>query len=176
MTIIIKGGNLAHHTLAQTLPGPVLFHSIAHGKPEALDAAYRFLFADDPGEAPRLDPGMFAYCQPALVDSQAPIVKPRSSHAIELNEALFDEQPVPGGAAGGVMLEMALPEKGVPNWLSAAQRHVEAVSLDIQRRKESASRAPTNATRRADVATATLDELQQIVANFARTTRRDDAS
>lgn len=153
-------------TLAQSRPGPVLYHALRDQWASALDEAYAFLFAPKPSAPPTAN-GWFAYCQPAIVETQKPL--PRrvsSSRAIAMNDPLFGVQsdavePSPEWSG-------AAPLDEVPNWISAAQRHVEEVSLDLQRRRDNEASVGPVSSRRNEAAAETLDALQEIVAQYAR--------
>jgi hypothetical protein len=77
-------------TMAQTRPGPALFHDCNRDPSfTTLGHAYRFLFSPEPME-PVAGP-IFMYCQPSLVDTQLPVHAPQAyaSTYVSINEELF---------------------------------------------------------------------------------------
>lgn len=155
-------------TLAQARPGPVVYHALNKSPIATLGEIYAFLFAPEPSVPPHQE-GWFAYCQPALVDTQAPLARsPQRTRALEMNSALFG---APVETADGPADPGAEPLDDVPSWLSASQRHVEEVSLDLQRQRGGTSNTDPSSLRRADAAVETLEELQGIVADYARSMR-----
>jgi len=174
------GLRLLADTLAQARPGPVVHHLLRPGLPsDMLAQLYGFLYAAESGPVPE-QRGWFAYCQPALVDTQAPMAAtaPRASVALDANAALLrpDEAAVAkprrrlrsrvtaagesGAEPGGPPAEPAT----VPGWVSASQRYVEQIAADLSRQPEPA-RSP--AARGSEVER-TLAALQAIVADMAR--------
>ena len=159
-------------TLAQTRPGPVLYHSIADGTAQGLDEAYAFLFAPEASPPPTLDARAFAYCQPALVNTEVSVSPRAPNAALDLNSELFeDDSDISIRSFGSEKIAGGDASRGLPNWVAAAQRHVESASLELQRRSIG-SRAPGSSlegsVRNSDVANETLKELQEIVGKFAR--------
>lgn len=114
--------------LAQIRPGPALYHDVGRDQGlAALGAAYRFLFSPAPQE-PVAGP-LFMYCQPSLVDTQAPLA--RSSTGIEsiinYNAPLFELRPTassaPRSAPGdATVVPPASPSKGVAKRAAGRKR------------------------------------------------------
>jgi hypothetical protein len=162
-------------TLAQTRPGPVLFHLM--GGPwvsewddwgASLKRAYRLLFGRTRGGFPRV-PGIFTYCQPALVERGDEARTERTFVSLDVSRDLLEPSgleslsPQPGGATA------------VPNWLAAAQRHVETVSMEMQRRTAEPRPEQAIQAQQMEVAAHTVNNLQRIVADFARSQGRPES-
>jgi hypothetical protein len=153
-------------TLAQTRPGPVIYHNLKSAAASTLEEAYAFLFAPEPSPPP-CQTGWFTYCQPGIVDSHVPVQRSVvTSRALEMNTPLFGLQATGGEPVPDLFGPERLDE--VPSWISASQRHVEEVSLDLQRQRGSSQAADAATAQRTDAAAGTLDELQEIVTNYAR--------
>jgi len=169
------GSRLLADTLAQARPGPVLFHDpTVDATLGALGAAYRFLFAPSATQPPA-EVSCFMYCQPALVESQGPVAAPSVVPAVFTNTELFSAAAgdEPRMATGGTGSSGERPEGAVPNWLAAAQRYVEGAALDLQRRESGEPPTASGKGRATDVAAKTLEDLQNVVASFARRARTD---
>ncbi len=171
-----SGLRLFADTFAQTRPGPVLYHDAsADFTLDGLRAAYQFLYAPEPSEPPPRAP-MFIYCQPALVDTQRPVVRQMQSSRLESvlsqNADIFAE---PDTSDAGRRKRAASVARGeaevsdVPNWVAAAQRYVENAAFSLQRRDTSTERSRTSRNARsADVAEQTLSDAQEIIGRYAR--------
>jgi hypothetical protein len=171
------GLRLFADTLAQTRPGPVLYHDASRDfSLSGLRSAYRFLFAPEPSEPPPPAP-MFIYCQPALVDTQIPVVRQAQSPGLDAvvsqNAPIFDEmiasddrpERSPAMAPGAAQPA----QENVPNWVAAAQRYVEGAAFTLQRQDTMSERKQTSRNvRNASVAEETLRDAQEIIAKYAR--------
>jgi hypothetical protein len=157
-------------TLAQMRPGPVVHHSLHPNTPlDELVDLYRFLYAPGPRPVP-LQHDWFAYCQPALVLTQAPLVggaPKRANRALDANAALFTPTPAIAapvrrvrGRANAMAFAAPAAKDEVPSWVSASQRYVEQVSADLTREGD-----PRGAGAEVE---RTLAALQAIVASVAR--------
>lgn len=152
------GLRLLADTLAQARPGPVLYYHLGGMD---IGAAFRFLFGRDPGRAP-VEAEMFMYCQPELVATQSIVKTTGAPEVIDINAGLFE------GSVRGI-IPVSPEQTSVPRWIAAAQRHVESVSLDLQRRRSSADVTSSGvAPSSINAASETLKELQNIVADYAR--------
>jgi hypothetical protein len=161
------GLRLFADTLAQTRPGPVLFHLLDYrwsswaGWDSPLAYAYVLLFGSTPGDPP-LIPEIFTYCQPALVGTTALSRSKQTFVSLDINGDLLES----------VGLESLTTQRGatgaVPNWLAAAQRHVETVSMEMQRRTAGPGTEQGIQSQQMDLAARTVDNLQRIVSEFAR--------
>ncbi|MEO8125156.1 MAG: hypothetical protein ABI633_14005 [Burkholderiales bacterium] len=171
------GLRLLADTLAQTRPGPVLYHTLgAPGPDPALKAMYGFLYAPAPSPVPWQE-RWFAYCQPALIDMLAtvpPTMATPASVALDANSRLFDSLTVPPPAVvagrrqsrgrGDVAAAVPPPAPGeAPSWVSAAQRYVEQQSMQLQRD----GRDDDATSRVSDEVERTLAKLQSIVGGVA---------
>ena len=184
------GLRLFADTLAQTRPGPVLYHDASQDYSlDGLRSAYRFLYAPEPSEPPPPAP-MFIYCQPALVDTHLSLIGQSrtsgldavvSQNALIFNESIADDTEPTGESLSldsddavfqylsGLPVHAALPQENVPNWVAAAQRYVEGAALAIQRRDESSQRRQTERNARStSVAEETLRDAQEIIGKYAR--------
>lgn len=166
------GLRLLADTLAQTRPGPVLYHALAgYGPDPALQAMYGFLYAPAPSPVPAQE-RWFAYCQPALIDMLKPVTPTRAARAeaaLNANSSLF-ESAAPPAPPRDRSAPAAAPPASVdaPNWVSAAQRYVEQQSLQLQRDvREDDDDA---AGRVAGEVERTLAKLQSIVGGIAKGT------
>ena len=192
------GSRLLADTLAQTRPGPVLLHDLsADPSLEALGAAYRFLFAPE-ATTPEPSGSGFVYCQPELVKNQELRDKRSVVPAYYANESLFTAAPASESARAGRPRRprqapqakgagegtpppagppdsAPSPDPAVPNWLAAAQRYVEDVAFDVQRRQSNPSQASQRKITASNTAAETLEELQKVVADFAKQHSRDTA-
>jgi hypothetical protein len=157
------GLRLLADTLAQTRPGPVLYHTLdAPGLDPVLKDMYGFLYAPEASPVPP-QLGWFAYCQPALIRR---LEVPDASRAIwaesalKANSSLFESKR---GSPDVVSLEAANPD--APSWVSAAQRYVEQQSLQLQRDDDDEA-----TIRVSDEVERTLEKLQSIVGGIAQGT------
>lgn len=166
------GLRLLADTLAQTRPGPVLYHALAgYGPDPALQAMYGFLYAPAPSPLPPQE-RWFAYCQPALIDMLKPVTPTRAARAeaaLNANSSLFENASPPAPARDRSAPAAAPPASvDAPNWVSAAQRYVEQQSLQLQRDvREDDDDA---AGRVAGEVERTLAKLQSIVGGIAKGT------
>jgi hypothetical protein len=90
------GLRLLADTLAQTRPGPVLFHRMHAQGATSMGDLFRFLYAAVPSPVPQQG-DWFAYCQPEIVASQEIQPKRWMSSAVSVldaNASLF-EVPIP---------------------------------------------------------------------------------
>ena len=162
------GLRLLADTLAQTRPGPVLYHTLgAPGSDPALQAMYGFLYAPTASPVPAQE-RWFAYCQPALIDTLAsPTRAAPASAALAANSSLFESVLAPQRRARGPAA-VPRPAADAPSWVSAAQRYVEQQSLQLQRNvrdddDDATSRVSSEVER-------TLAKLQSIVGGIAKGT------
>jgi hypothetical protein len=188
------GLRLLADTLAQSRPGPLLYHAMQHGthwQPlHELQALYGFLYAPEPVPVPPQS-NWFAYCQPAIVQGQVPRrAGRRGLSALDANARLFTkgavshrtlERPSITPQVGDKALPAPAPasaETGAsdeaPSWVSAAQRYVEQVNLNLQRGSESLSTPSAGSDAVAAEAERTLQNLQAIIASVAQSTREPD--
>lgn len=191
------GLRLLADTLAQSRPGPLLYHAMQPGQPwqplQDLQALYGFLYAPEPEPVPP-QAHWFAYCQPAIVQGHVPRQAARRGlPVLDANARLFTSGAVSYRSQGTSHLPPKVSDSGTspkhpasdaadaaegpaeaPSWVSAAQRYVEQVNLNLQR--SSQSLATPSATREAVAAEAerTLQNLQAIVASVAQSTREPD--
>ncbi|MCX5542152.1 hypothetical protein M3A49_22060 [Paraburkholderia sp. CNPSo 3076] len=184
------GLRLLADTLAQTRPGPVLYHRLVTDGPDwQLEDLYSFLYAPNPSPVPGWrDQKWFAYCQPSIVENLAPLpLRRAAATALDANAGLFESTAVPlsapqtrgsrrGGSRGGATSRGRPPaavsatpsaEPDLPSWVSAAQRYVEQAAQKLQRREERdpATSAVGNEVER------TLQKLQAVVASVATKAR-----
>lgn len=183
------GLRLLADTLAQTRPGPVLYHRLKTGlgPDPQLQALYGFLYAPNPSPVPA-QRDWFAYCQPSIVEN-LDLASPQrlAVTALDVNAGLFESAAVPlsppltrgtrrGGSRGdaasrGQPPAAATPtpvaESNLPSWVSAAQRYVEQTAQQLQRRDE---RDSTTSAVSSEVER-TLQKLQAVVASVAGTAR-----
>jgi hypothetical protein len=166
-------------SLAQIRPGPVLFHEFSddHLARGQLDNVYRFLFASEPTEAPRLQRD-FLYCQPALVrdydnwDAERPpeLGPPRASYLKRTLASVSQRTDL--------IPDINLPE--APAWTSAAQRFVERASLDSARFRQSAKDSflvdsvRSSALSANTVVQDTLIQIQKIIDQHATPQQEDN--
>ena len=183
------GLRLLADTLAQTRPGPVMYHRLKTGlgPDPQLQALYGFLYAPKPSPVPS-EQGWFAYCQPSIVEELDPLPPRRAAAtALDANAGLFESTAVPlsapktRGSRGGRRRGGATPrgqppavasptpaaETDLPSWVSAAQRYVEQTAQQLQRRDE---RETTTSAVSSEVER-TLQKLQEVVASVAGTAR-----
>lgn len=166
------GLRLLADTLAQTRPGPVLYHTLgAPGPDPALRAMYGFLYAPAASPVPAQE-RWFAYCQPALVSELEPLAPTRAipaASALNANSSLFESRPAQLRRTRGPAAAPPSPPRDAPSWVSAAQRYVEQQSLQLQR----GLRDHDDATSRvSDEVERTLVKLQSIVGGIAKGTLR----
>ena len=169
-------------TLAQTRPGPALYHDAGRDT-EFLFAgdAYRFLFAPQPTTPPKPAP-LFMYCQPALVRTEQPQT-PTPTRAglrsvIEANAALFDDVPVsrpsaPKRKGKNRSAQAIAPQPSSPSnvasWVAAAQRFMEEAALVIQRREAQQQSNPSpRVMTNLNTVEQTLREAQEVIGRAAR--------
>jgi hypothetical protein len=162
------GLRLLADTLAQTRPGPVLYHALgAPGPDPALQAMYGFLYAPVPSSVPVQD-RWFAYCQPALIDTLAsPSRATPAAVALDANSSLFESASAPPRRTRGQAAAPPAPADA-PSWVSAAQRYVEQQSLQLQRDNRSDDDDATS--RVSNEVERTLAKLQSIVGGIAKGT------
>ncbi len=152
------------HNLAQSRPGPLVHHDLAHDPDlSALQQSYAFLYGTPPPPAPA-SPALIIYCHPARV-------------ADTTREALrnFSAVPAEVDEAADALCETAFTEasslgEDVPTWFSAASRFVEKRALQL---KESNQRVGTPAPPEAhraetDQVRQTLERIQDVIAKAAR--------
>lgn len=183
------GLRLLADTLAQTRPGPVMYHRLETGlgSDSQLQALYGFLYAPMPSPVPA-QRDWFAYCQPSIVEELDPLPPRRvAATALDANAGLFESTAVPlsapqtrgasrAGSRGGATPRGKPPaaasptpaaEPDLPSWVSAAQRYVEQTAQQLQRREE---RDTTTSAVSSEVER-TLQKLQAVVASVAGTAR-----
>ena len=155
--------------LAQARPGPVVHHDVHLVDSSELEDLYGFLYAPEPSPVP-LQKSWFAYCQPAIVDTQAPVPGQLGSglSAINSNAALLGAWEHSSGLDPSAAQPAESGLEQVPNWVSASQRYVEQVSLDLHRSQGAFGSANSV---RSTVADETLLSLQAIVSQAALTQR-----
>lgn len=190
------GLRLLADTLAQSRPGPLLYHAMQpgqqwSGKLDDLQALYAFLYAPEPEPVPPQQ-HWFAYCQPAIVQGHAPRQAGRRglSSVLDSNARLFatgavsyrtlstpsvipkvsdsvgePSHPVSTGEVEGTE---------APSWVSAAQRYVEQVNLDLERSSRVLPTSTPSSDALAAEAERTLQSLQDIIASVAQSTREPD--
>jgi hypothetical protein len=166
------GLRLLADTLAQTRPGPVLYHNLgADGLDPVLQRMYGFLYAPVPSALP-FQERWFAYCQPSLIARMAPspwTIPFDMDVALNANNTLFGirlDAPV-AGSFDERRADASTPAGATPSWISAAQRYVETQSLQLQR---DATRPTTDdeAYRVSFEVERTLAKLQSIVGSVAK--------
>jgi hypothetical protein len=162
------GLRLLADTLAQTRPGPVLYHALgAPGADPALQAMYGFLYAPVPSSVPVQD-RWFTYCQPALIDTLAsPARAAPATAALDANSSLFESVSAPTRSTRGQAAAPPAPAEA-PSWVSAAQRYVEQQSLQLHRDNRSDDDDATS--RVSNEVERTLAKLQSIVGGIAKGT------
>lgn len=162
------GLRLLADTLAQTRPGPVLYHTLgAPGPDPALQAMYGFLYAPVPSSVPCQD-RWFTYCQPALIDTLAsPSRAAPAAAALDANSSLFESVSAAPRRTRGPAAAPPAPAEA-PSWVSAAQRYVEQQSLQLQRDNRSDDDDATS--RVSNEVERTLAKLQSIVGGIAKGT------
>ena len=151
------GVRLLADQLGLRRPGAVLHHSAAqdphwHG----LSQAYAFLYSSMPA-VPPAHAAVAIYCQPSRV---------RRNERVELEGILAKTE-------ANARLDEAFSQDEVPSWLAASQRYLEQCeyqskqggSTDWQVRSPQSSSSTD-----ADTVRATLEQLQGVVARFAKPT------
>lgn len=163
------GLRLLADTLAQTRPGPVLFHALGTPGPDAaLQAMYGFLYAPTASPVPEQE-RWFAYCQPTLIATLfAETRAAPASAALDANSGLFESVQAAQRKKRGRAAAPPPAAGDAPSWVSAAQRYVEQQSLQLQRDQrgdndDAASRVSSEVER-------TLSKLQSIVGGIAKGT------
>jgi hypothetical protein len=161
------GLRLLADTLAQTRPGPVLYHTLgAPGPDPVLQGMYGFLYAPTASPVPAQE-GLFAYCQPALIDTLAsPDRAAPASAALAANSSLFESVLPPEEMSRDPLAGTLLPGDA-PSWVSAAQRYVEQQSLQLQRDVRDDDDATSRVSNEVEL---TLAKLQSIVGGIAKGT------
>lgn len=163
------GLRLLADTLAQTRPGPVLFHTLgAPGLDTALRDMYGFLYAPIASAVPEQE-RWFAYCQPTLIDNQAsPFWAAPALEALVTNSSLFetipDQKVIRSRGPDSAKLT---PAKDALGWVSAAQRYVEQQSMQLQRDMRGDDVASIRVSSEVEH---TLARLQSIVGGIAKGT------
>jgi hypothetical protein len=165
------GLRLLADTLAQTRPGPVLYHALEGAGPDpSLQSMVGFLYAPQPSPLPAQQ-RWFAYCQPELIANFTTVRPQRSSRAVEAlnaNSSLFASTggPPPRSRRGRPAAPPAATAE-TPSWVSAAQRYVEQQSLQLQRDEPDADDATSRVSSEVE---RTLAKLQSIVSGIAKGT------
>lgn len=148
--------------IAQMRPGPIIHHEIPTDfDGQALAAAYRFLFGPAL-EPPPASPALFTYCHPSRL-SNAPEARSRARYTL-------------GAAAEVAGKALAHPafkslfevEENLPSWIAASERFFEQQSLQL---RKMAQEPGSERQRNTDGLRQTLEQIQEIIAKAAVTTR-----
>lgn len=142
--------------LAQSRPGPLLYHDIsADPDCSSLTAAYQFLLSEKPS-MPLLSSATFAYCEPFRVreaDDTGKTIDDLSRRSVWATQ--FPENP-------GV--KAAFQNASVPGWVAASERFVDMYKLRLA---EMTAKPSAGSDERAEEIRATLQRIQAAVVKIA---------
>lgn len=123
--------------LSHARPGPVLYHLAASEDANAIEAAYRLLFASSAVRAPSLTRG-FVYCYPPALSENATDNDPLSDLATLGLDLIQRRAPLSDRLrttfTGLIPLLTTHVITRAPSWVGAAQRYSESAALDQARR------------------------------------------
>lgn len=149
-------------TIAQMRPGPIIHHEITRDfDGQALAGVYRFLFGPAL-EPPPCSPALFTYCHPSRLSAE-PTARSQARYTVGAPAKATDE-----AASHLVFKSLFEVEDNLPSWIAASERFFEQQNLQL---RKMAREPGSERQRTAEGLRQTLEQIQEIIAKAAGTTR-----
>ncbi|MHB1397943.1 MAG: hypothetical protein ACYDAI_08460 [Trichloromonadaceae bacterium] len=149
-------------SIAQLRPGPIIHHELpGDTNGQALAAVYRFLFGPAL-EPPPASPALFTYCHPSRL-SAAPEARSQARYTPRASVEAAGE-----AVAHPLFKSLFETADNLPSWIAASERFFEQQNLQL---RKMAREPGSERQRTAQGLRQTLEQIQEIIAKAAETTR-----